>query len=355
MMKKLAFLIAVVIVALAITLALTKAPTDPVAYNPPKKPAMTGVLAPNTLLQKAELLAKGKINGPEDVAVDDQGRVYGGTWEGKILRVLPDGKVETFADTGGRPMGMKFDQNGNLVVCDAYKGLLSVDKRGAISVLATSAEGKPFKFIDALDIGDNGAIYFTEASNKFDLRDYLYEFFESRPNGRFMSYDPATKQVTVLMKDLYFANGVAVSQNQDFVLVNETSRYRVKRYWLAGPKAGTNDIFIDNLPGFPDNLSSNGKGRFWLALITPRDPALDLISPYPFIKLIVTKLPKFAIPKEKRYGLVLSLNEQGEITQSLQDPSGEHLFEVTSAQEYGGYLYLGSLNADRIGKYKVGE
>jgi sugar lactone lactonase YvrE len=322
MMKKLAFLIAVVIVALAITLALTKAPTDPVAYNPPKKPAMTGVLAPNTLLQKAELLAKGKINGPEDVAVDDQGRVYGGTWEGKILRVLPDGKV---------------------------------DKRGAISVLATSAEGKPFKFIDALDIGDNGAIYFTEASNKFDLRDYLYEFFESRPNGRFMSYDPATKQVTVLMKDLYFANGVAVSQNQDFVLVNETSRYRVKRYWLAGPKAGTNDIFIDNLPGFPDNLSSNGKGRFWLALITPRDPALDLISPYPFIKLIVTKLPKFAIPKEKRYGLVLSLNEQGEITQSLQDPSGEHLFEVTSAQEYGGYLYLGSLNADRIGKYKVGE
>ena len=355
MLKKLAFLVSVVIVALAIVLALTKAPTDPVAYTPPKKPDMTGVLAPNNSLQKAELLAKGKINGPEEVAVDEQGRVYGGTWEGKIIRILPDGKLETFAETRGRPLGMKFDKDGNLIVCDSYKGLLSVNKNGVITVLASSAEGVPFKFTDALDIARNGIIYFTDASDKFELRDFLYDIFEARPHGRFMSYDPSTKQVKVLMKDLYLANGVALSQNEDFVLVNETSRYRIQRYWLAGPKAGTSDIFIDNLPGIPDNISSDRKGRFWLALFAPRDPALDAISPYPFIKLIVTKLPKSIVPKAKRYGLVLALNEEGKITQSLQDPTGEHLYEITSAQEYGGYLYLGSLDADRIGKYKLAD
>ncbi len=355
MLKKLAFLISVVILALLIALALSKAPTDPVAYNPPQQPEMTGVLAPNNLLQKAELLAKGTINGPEEVAVDDQGRVYGGTWGGIILRILPDGKMETFAETGGRPLGMKFDRDGNLVVCDAYKGLLSIDKNGAITVLATTAEGGPFKFTDALDIAGNGIIYFTDASDKFEIRDFLYDIFEARPHGRFMSYDPATKQVTVLMKDLFFANGVALSQNEDFVLVNETSRFRIQRYWLAGSKAGGSDIFIDNLPGFPDNISANRKGRFWLALFTTRDPLLDAISPYPFVKLIASKLPKFLLPKPKRYGLVVALNEKGEIVESLQDPTGEHLYEVTSAQEYGGYLYLGSLEADRIGKYQVGE
>ncbi len=47
---------------------------------------MIGVLAPNDLLKKADLLALGKINGPEEVAVDPQGRIYGGTQDGKILR-----------------------------------------------------------------------------------------------------------------------------------------------------------------------------------------------------------------------------------------------------------------------------
>ena len=58
-------------------------------------------------------------------------------------------------------------------------------------------------------------------------------------------------------------------------------------------------------------------------------------------------------PKPQPYGLVLALNEHGKITQSLHDPSGEHLKEINSFRELDGYLYLGSLNNDRIGKYKL--
>jgi len=39
--------------------------------------------------------------------------------------------------------------------------------------------------------------------------------------------------------------------------------------------------------------------------------------------------------------------------QSLHEPTGKHLKEITSAREYDGYLYLGSLGNDRIGKYKL--
>ncbi|MCK4623144.1 MAG: strictosidine synthase family protein, partial [Desulfuromonadales bacterium] len=219
--------------------------------------------------------------------------------------------------------------------------------------LATSADGVPFKFTDALDISSDGTIYFTDASSKYGQNEYLYDLLESKPHGRFLCYDPATGQIKVLLKNLYFANGVALSQQEDFVLINETYRYRIVRYWLKGPKAGTHEIFIDNLPGFPDNISSNHKGTFWLALFTVRNEAADKLHPFPFLKAQMSKLPKALWPKPKPYGLVLALDEQGKIIQSLHEPTGKHLKEITSAREYGGYLYLGSLHNDRIGKYRL--
>jgi len=250
-------------------------------------------------------------------------------------------------------MSLQFDKNNNLIVCDAYKGLLSIDPQGKIKILVTSADGVPFKFTDALDISSDGTIYFTDASSKYAQNEYLYDLLESKPHGRFLSYDPATGQIKVLLKNLYFANGVALSQQEDFVLINETYRYRIIRYWLKGPKAGTHEIFIDNLPGFPDNISSNRKGTFWLALFTVRNKVVDMAHPSAFLKAQISKLPKALWPTPKPYGLVLALNERGEITQSLHEPTGKHLKEITSAREYGGYLYLGSLHNDRIGKYKL--
>ena len=343
------------IIISTIILFKLESPIDPVAYDAPAKPEMTGVLEPNDLLQQAELLARGKVNGPEEVAVDAQGRIYFGTPAGTISRLLPDGVIEKFTETGGRPLGMKFDPKGNLIVADANKGLLSVDPKGSIMILATSADGVPFKCTDALDIAKNGTIYFTDASDKFSLKDYLFDMLEARPHGRFMRYDPATGTVTVLMRDLKFANGVALSRNEDFVLVNETYTYSIHRYWISGPKAGKSEIFIENLPGFPDNISSNGKGKFWLALFTVRNGMLDMLHQYPMIKSLLSKLPVSWWSKSKRYGFVVALDERGNITETLQDPTGEHLYDVTSAQEYAGYLYLGSLHADRIGKLKVGE
>lgn len=338
---------------LIIVFLLHPTPIDPSAYTPPKAKKLAGLPAPNNLLQKTELLALGKISGAEEVAVDSQGRVYGGTQDGKIIRLLPDGELETFAKTKGRPLGIQFDENGNLIVCDSYKGLLSIDPHGNIKTLATSADGVPFKFTDALDISSDGTIYFTDASSKYGQNEYLYDLLESKPHGRFLCYDPDTGQTKVLLKNLYFANGVALSKQEDFVLINETYRYRIVRYWLRGPKAGTHEIFIDNLPGFPDNISRNHKGTFWLALFTVRNEGIDKLHPYPFLKAQISKLPKALWPKPKPYGLVLALDEKGKIIQSLHEPTGKHLKEITSAREYGGYLYLGSLHNDRIGKYRL--
>jgi len=183
----------------------------------------------------------------------------------------------------------------------------------------------------------------------------MLDLLETKPYGRFMVYDPETKAVSVLMKDLYFANGVALSENEDFVLVNETWRYRVLKYWLKGEKAGSTEVFIDNLPGVPDGISSNRNGRFWLALASPRNAAVDAMHPKPFLKELSAKLPDWLKPKPIDHGFVLGLNEQGEVVSSLHDTTGDVIKMVTSVEEHEGYLYLGSLHNDRIGRYKLAE
>jgi sugar lactone lactonase YvrE len=352
-MKKIILGIAAILVILILIFFLKPAPIDAVTFTPPEAPEFTGVLAPNNTLQEAELLALGQIIGPEEVAVDSSGRVYGGTEDGKIIRVLPDGSLETFVETGGRPLGMKFDESGNLIVCDPYKGLLSIDPQGEIKTLATSVDGVLINFADALDISSDGIIYFSDASTKYDLHDDLYGLLESKAYGRFLTYDPATGEVRVLLEGLYFANGVALSPEEDFVLINETYRYKITRYWLKGPNAGTHEIFVDNLPGFPDNISVSKNGTFWVALFTIRNEAADKLHPFPTRKNLLAKVPPGLWPKPKPYGLVIELDAEGNIIQSLHDPTGENLKEITSAQEYGDYLYLGSLHNDRIGKYKL--
>ena len=352
-MKKLLGLVVLLIAALAVYLALTPSPIDPLAWTPPKAPPMTGVMEPNDTLMKAELLAQGQIVGPEDTAVDSQGQVLAGLDDGRIVRIGADGKAETFVETGGRPLGLAFDKSGNLIVADAWKGLLEIDPQGRIRVLTDSADGIPFAFTDDLDIASDGRIYFSDASSRFRQPDYILDLLEARPHGRLLRYDPATGKTETLLKDLYFANGVALSQHEDFVLVNETYRYRITRYWLKGEKTGQHEVFIDNLPGLPDNLASDRSGTFWVALPSPRKADADMIQQMPWLKRQLTKLPRAVLPKPVPYGLVIQVNENGEIVRSLHDTSGQHLRMVTSAKPVNGVLYLGSLENDRIGRLPI--
>ena len=183
-----------------------------------------------------------------------------------------------------------------MIVADAVKGLLSTDRNGKIAVLSTQANGVPFRCPNDLDVAEDGTIYFTDSSYKFPLTELKADILEHQPNGRLLAFDSRTKETRVVLRDLYFPNGVAVSPDQSFVLVCETGSYCVRRVWISGPKAGQSEIFINNLPGFPDGISSNGHDKFWLALVNRRDAALDALMPHPFLRKVVMRLPNFLQP-----------------------------------------------------------
>jgi len=328
-------------------------PINPSAWMPPVAPELNGVYAQNSELSKIERLP---VDGfaPEDVAIDDQDRIYCGTEDGRIFRFQLDGtRPEVFANTPGRPLGLIFDHDGNLIVADAVKGLLSTDRNGKIAVLSTQADGVPFRCPNDLDVAEDGTIYFTDSSYKFPLTELKADILEHQPNGRLLAFDSRTKETRVVLRDLYFANGVAVSPDQSFVLVCETGSYCVRRVWISGPKAGQSEIFINNLPGFPDGISSNGHDKFWLALVNRRDAALDALMPHPFLRKVVMRLPNFLQPNIKRYAFVLGLDTEGHVVQNLQDPSAECFAQISNAVEHKGELYFGSIGENAIGRLRL--
>ncbi|HEY0430190.1 MAG TPA: SMP-30/gluconolactonase/LRE family protein [Pyrinomonadaceae bacterium] len=336
---------------------------SPQSWTPPPSPPLTGQYQQNSILAKTERLSLGNDGatpgagfGPEDVALDSAGRIYSGLDDGRIMRLQADGtKPEIFSNTHGRPLGLVFDAAGNLIVADAIKGLLSIGSDGAVSVLTTSADGVPFGCTNDLDVAADGTIYFTDASSKFPLTQFTADILEHGPNGRFLAYDPKTKTTRTLLRDLRFANGVAVSPDQSFVLVVETGKYRLHRVWLNKAEAnyGKSEIFIDNLPGFPDGLSANGKDRFWLALVTPRDKLLDQLLPHPFLRKVVARLPKFLQPAPKRYSFVVALDTNGRVTENLQNGAPDCYAEIANAVEHNGSLYFGSIGEGAVGRYRL--
>jgi len=347
-------LVVLIIAACVVYLLFAPVPISPSAWTPPTAPALSGQYEQNTRLSSVQRLPLGDGHKPEDVALDAQGRIYGGFEDGRIIQLQPDGtQPHVFANTQGRPLGLAFDRAGNLIVADAIKGLLSVNPSGEIKVLATESEGVKFGCLNDLDVAADGTIYFTEASNKYPMAQFSSDILEHQPNGRLMAFDPQTQTPRTLLRGLYFANGVAVSSDQSFVLVAETGRYRVQRVWLKEPKEGMVDTFIDNLPGFPDGISATSGGKFWLALVTPRNAVLDKFLPHPFLRKMIFRLPKFLQPAPERYSFVVGLDSQGRVVENLQNGSRDCYAQIANAVERNGKLYFGSIGEDTVGVYAL--
>lgn len=330
-------------------------PIDPESWIPPTAPELEGPLAENTRLQDATLFELDRVEGPEDVAVDEDGRLYTGGEDGTVYRVTltDDGTavdaVEPFAETSGRPYGMTFHE-GTLYVAAGDAGLLTIEADGTVTTLAATAGGRPILFADDLDVADDGTVYFSDASV---YEQYLYDLLEAKPHGRLLAYHPDENETEVLMPELYFANGVTLGPDERFVLVNETPRYRVRRYWLEGEYEGQADVFARNLPGFPDNVNHAGDGTYWVAIVSPRSDEIDGLQSRPFLKKQLAKLPlERLLGDTEPYGLVLRLDADGEVVESLHDPSGR-LHALTSATPHGDHLYLGTLQGDGIGRYPL--
>ncbi|MEK4063850.1 MULTISPECIES: SMP-30/gluconolactonase/LRE family protein [unclassified Paenibacillus] len=351
-------LLAVLVVGLLVFL-LYPSPVKPAKWSAPTAPSFeeAGPWQQNNKLSSAQLVTDAP-QFPEFITFDKEGQLYTGDSDGKIYRVPFDAegnpqKAQLFADTQGTPNGLIFDAKGDLIVTDVQRGLLSINPSGSIEVLADQVDGKPIYLANELDIAKDGSIYFSDTSNYGKVT--FKEMAENKPHGRLLKYDPMTKKTTVLLEGLYFANGVALSADEDFVLVAESYHYQLTRYWLKGPKEGTSDIFADNLAGFPDNITRDDQGHFWVGIFTTRLSFVDQMHSNPWLASTMAKVPQSLLngaSAPAKHGLAAEFSPQGELIGSWHDPEGK-LYGVTTAASHNGYLYIGTAPGGSKGVHRV--
>jgi sugar lactone lactonase YvrE len=292
-------------------------------------------------------------HGTEDVVVDEKGNVYTGVKDGRILRLTPDGRrLDTVADTGGRPLGLELYPDGRLLVCDATRGLLLVD-RGTGTVETLMAAGPDLRLCNNAGVAADGTVYFTDSSGRFDLDHYVADLLEHSGTGRLLRRDP-DGAVTTLLTGLHFANGVALAPDESYVVVAQTGSYQLNKVHLTGPQSGRSVVLDDNLPGFPDNISTGSDGLIWVAIASPRDRLVDQLSRlHPALRKGVWALPEQLRPKEKRTVWVRAVNgSTGSTVHEFYDtPDNFHM--VTGVREHNGTVYLGSLEERAIATFSV--
>lgn len=366
----------------------------------PSKP-FTGSLALNERLNDVEIWHKGDFTGPEAFA-DLNGELYTSLYTGDIVKltgehitpVVKFGKPCNNAyeeSICGRPLGIVFDKDGNLIAADSYYGIFRVNvKTGTKEQLVspkTEIGGKKSKLFNSVALASNGDIYWTDSSSDFNLEDGVFTFLAD-PSGRLIRYDAKTKKNVILIDDLHFANGVALSEDEEFVIVAETVLSRIRRYYIKGPKKGTHDIFIDGLPGLPDNLKADGKGGFLVPLVASKDNDHPLIyqsiGPFPLIRKSIARffgVAEYLFKKSDEYfpnefsakavhmighftttlpiipasrTTLLRVNKNGEITDSVHNLN-KKISAIAEMHVFRDTLYLGSPFNDYIARIPLAK
>lgn len=371
------WVLAVAAVAAAYLL-LWPTPLAPYAWTPPPDPG-TGPgspFQPTQPLHADAELARAVIEarfakagrpenfGPEDVAVrPGEGRVYTGIGDGSLLSIDPaTGDTRFFANSGGRPLGVTFDATGDtLFVADAQLGLLSVDRAGSVTVLVNEADGEPVTFADNLDVDGTGKVWFSAPTREHTLAQVTLDVWDSRPSGRLLRYDPRAKRAEVVLDNLFYANGVAVAQDDSFVLVAEFLAFRITRYWLTGERAGSHDVFVDGLPGYPDNITRTPDGHFLVGLSLERLPGLDQQRPHPWLVKVIYRLPGFMKPQAQYPGYLLEFDATGRLLRFAADARAGEPAQLTAGTMLAGgdgapgtEVVVGSLLVPAVRRLELG-
>ncbi len=354
-MKKLLLATLLLVFIAALYLLLWPVPVAPLSWRAPADEGLTGAFSENALLASASGIDLGHHAGPEDAALGRDGHIYATTENGAVLRILPGGRnVRVFADVGGRPLGIERYGDDAFVVANPFAGLQRIDADGSVSTLLSEIDGQPIGYANDVAVAGDGRIFLSNASAKFGAAEFggtleasLLDILEHGGNGIVIEYQPASGKARVLLDGLNFANGVAISDDQQFLLVAETGGYRILKHWLEGPDAGTTKVLIDNLPGFPDNINTGMHGRFWVGLAAPRNHLLDRLSSRPLIRKIVQRLPAMMRPQPVPSSHVIAIDAEGTVLMDLQDP-GARFPMMTGVLETPKALYLTTLIGHRL-------
>ena len=146
----------------------------------------------------------------------------------------------------------------------------------------------------------------------------------SRPTAGCGATTCATGATRLVAEGFHFVNGVLCdphpgTDREQSVLVTQTSLFRLTRFHLRGPRAGTAEVVLDGLTGMPDGIDRDAAGRVWVALFTHRGRLLTWIHAHAWVKPLVLRLPaRLLLAAPRRTGVLVL--EPGRAHPALRGP-----------------------------------
>jgi ribose transport system permease protein len=319
----------------------------------------------NRLLAGAQPIGLREVDGAEDVLLDDEDNLYCGSRHGDVVRFFgPDHRRwEIYAHIGGHPLGMAWNPEGELVTCVGGMGLYKITRERRVVKLSAETKRSLLSIIDDsrvrlpddLDIAEDGRVFFSEATVRYDTAEWMIDALEGRGNGRILCYDPKTGSTHTVLRNLIFPNGICMTGDCESLLFAQTWACTITRYWYAGQNRGRSQVIIADLPGYPDNINRASDGNYWCGIVGMRAPAFDLALRMPqFRRRMVYRVAvdEWLTPNQNT-GCVIKFDLNGSVLQTLWDKDGHAHAAVTSMREHRGHLYLGGIFNDRIGKLPI--
>jgi sugar lactone lactonase YvrE len=320
-----------------------KSSIAPVRWTPPPAPPVR-----HPLQLEVDVVALPGA-GPEDTLIDDDGSVLTGLVDGRILRVSADGtSISTLADTGGRPLGLEWLPDGKVLICDANRGLLTLDKDGRVATLLSEIDGRPMRFCNNADVLPDGTIYFTDSSTRFGFEEWMADLLEHSATGSVYRLTP-DGEVTRLATDRAFPNGVALSGDRRTLFWAETATYGL--YSLDLTDENAEPVQVAAIPGLPDNISRGSDGLIWVTVGSPRNALLDFLLPkQPFLRKVVWALPEALKPKAADIIEIQAYDETGTLVHDLR-AKHPNFHMPTGVRERNGKVWLSSIGTSSLATF----
>jgi gluconolactonase len=267
------------------------------------------------------------INGPEGVAVDGFGRVYGGGADGVVRRLEADGKLSEFAKVSdGQLGGIAFDRDDNLFVCDGFAGrVVKVTPSGRVGVFAEHVGASRLQVPNFPVFDAGGELWLTDSFDRpLAAIDFAAESRVPRPAGRLVRF-AVDGRGEVAADGMFMPNGLAIDPDEQWIYVLQTTKHNCVRLRLDAPMAGS-EPYGPDLGGGPDGMAFDSAGR-----------------------LIIT------MPAERR---VVMLGRDGSLQTLAEDETGETLPFPTNCA-FGGEdhrdLYVANMHADYLPALRLEE
>ena len=202
---------------------------------------------------------------------------------GSLHKVTPDGQCTVVSTIGGAPNGARVEGEGNLVITDKDRNLVSYNIQTQQTTVRRNKHGREsMRGLNDLVIDKRGGIYFTEPYGSHALK----------PNGRVFYLPPGSSDVdgasmTVLGDVFAFPNGIALSPDETRLYVGDFATNRIFSLQLSAPGVlhpmGIPYVFASLTGGLgPDGMTVDSQGNLYVAHYGAREVVIYARSGIPY-------------------------------------------------------------------------